>query len=69
MEAERALHAALDRLDDDKRLVLVLADIEELTAPEIAELTGTPLNTVYTRLRRARIEFNAAMAAQRRRSP
>ena len=68
-EAERALHAALDRLDDDKRLVLVLADIEELTAPEIAELTGTPLNTVYTRLRRARAEFNAALGAQRRRSP
>jgi RNA polymerase sigma-70 factor (ECF subfamily) len=68
-DQERALHALLDQLDDAKRLVLILADIEELTAPEIAELTGTPLNTVYTRLRRARREFSAALAAQQRRSP
>jgi DNA-directed RNA polymerase specialized sigma24 family protein len=34
--------------------MLILSDLEELTAPEIAELTGTPLDTVYTRLRRAR---------------
>lgn len=53
-QAARRLHALLDGLDDEKRAVLILADLEDLTAPEIAELTGTPLNTVYTRLRRAR---------------
>jgi RNA polymerase sigma-70 factor (ECF subfamily) len=55
----------LDALDDDKRAVLVLADIEEMTAPEIAVVTGAPLNTVYTRLRRARIEFSQALRARR----
>lgn len=55
----------LDALDDDKRAVLVLADIEEMTAPEIAVVTGAPLNTVYTRLRRARIEFSHALRARR----
>jgi RNA polymerase sigma-70 factor (ECF subfamily) len=54
------LQTLLDGLDEEKRVVLMLADLEELTVPEIAELTGTPLNTVYTRLRRAR----AALAAQ-----
>jgi RNA polymerase sigma-70 factor (ECF subfamily) len=53
-QSARRLHALLERLDDDKRAVLILADLEDMTAPEIAELTGAPLNTVYTRLRRAR---------------
>jgi RNA polymerase sigma-70 factor, ECF subfamily len=56
----------LDGLTDDKRAVLVLADIEEMTAPEIAVITGTRLNTVYTRLRRARSELSHALRARRR---
>jgi RNA polymerase sigma-70 factor (ECF subfamily) len=69
-EAERRETLALvadllDALDDDKRAVLVLADIEEMTAPEIAVVTGAPLNTVYTRLRRARIEFSHALQVRR----
>jgi RNA polymerase sigma-70 factor, ECF subfamily len=55
----------LDGLDDDKRAVLVLADIEEMTAPEIAVITGTRLNTVYTRLRRARSELSQALRSRR----
>lgn len=67
-DAVRELEAMLDRLDDDQRVVLVLSDIEELTAPEITELTGTPLSTVYTRLRRARIALSNALALRKRRS-
>jgi RNA polymerase sigma-70 factor, ECF subfamily len=59
----------LDGLDDDKRAVVVLADIEEMTAPEIAAATGTPLNTVYTRLRRARLELSRALRAIRKSGP
>jgi RNA polymerase sigma-70 factor (ECF subfamily) len=66
-DALRVVSELLDQLDDDKRIVLVLAEIEELTAPEIAALTGAPLNTVYTRLRRARIAFEQALAARRSR--
>jgi RNA polymerase sigma-70 factor (ECF subfamily) len=47
----------------------MLADIEELTVPEIAELTQTPVNTVYTRLRRAREDFQRAWSLSRRRGP
>jgi RNA polymerase sigma-70 factor (ECF subfamily) len=52
------LNRLLDGLDDEKREVLVLAEIEQMTAPEIAEVTGANLNTVYWRLRAARQEFD-----------
>lgn len=57
----RALHDALDALDDEKRALIVLAELEEQTVPQIAALTGTSVNTVYTRLRRARLELQAAL--------
>ena len=65
-EALRVLSELLDQLDDDKRIVLVLTEIEGMTAPEIAEATGTELNTIYTRLRRARLQLNHAMAARQK---
>ena len=55
-EAVRLLDALLTELDEDKREVLVLAHLEELTVPEIAELLGANVNTVYARLRAARRE-------------
>jgi RNA polymerase sigma-70 factor (ECF subfamily) len=55
----------LNGLDDEKRAVVVLADIEEMTAPEIAVVTGAPLNTVYTRLRRARTQLSEALRKRR----
>ena len=56
--ARRALRA----LDADKREVFVLGCVEQRSAPEIAELTGVPLNTVYSRLRAARRAFAAEVA-------
>lgn len=53
---------ALACLDDGKREVFVLAMIEQCSAPEIAAITGLPLNTVYSRLRAARGVFEAAVA-------
>jgi RNA polymerase sigma-70 factor (ECF subfamily) len=52
----------LDTLDEDKRAVFFLADIEGLTAPEIGAALGVNLNTIYARLRAARIRFQAARA-------
>ena len=63
----QAVSRVLDRLDDNKRVVLILADMEELSVPEIAELIQVPINTVYTRLRRARSEFSSAWASAQRR--
>jgi len=64
-EARRVLHALLAGLDDDKRAVFVLAELEQMSAPEIAEATGLKLNTVYSRLRLARIAFTRAIARHR----
>jgi RNA polymerase sigma-70 factor (ECF subfamily) len=63
-QAERLSLArrALEALDADKREAFVLACIEQRSAPEIAELTGVPLNTVYSRLRAARGLFTAEIA-------
>ena len=59
------LSRALDRLSDEQRVVLVLTEIEGMTAPEISAATGVSLNTVYTRLRRARIAVDEALTALR----
>jgi len=60
-EARALLHRFLDGLDDEKREVFVLAELEQLSAPEIAEATETNLNTVYSRLRAARQLFEKAV--------
>jgi RNA polymerase sigma-70 factor (ECF subfamily) len=46
--------AALDELPEDYRVMIVLADIEELSYKEIAEAVGVPIGTVMSRLHRAR---------------
>jgi RNA polymerase sigma-70 factor (ECF subfamily) len=59
-EAARLLQRWLDQLDDEKREVFVLAELEQMTAKEIAEVTGTNKSTIYSRLRSARLEFERA---------
>lgn len=61
-EAVRVLHALLDQLDDDRRAVFVMMELEQMSAPEVTEALGIPLNTVYSRLRLARRDFEAALA-------
>ena len=51
------LMAALDRLDDDRRAVLVLHAIEEIPIPEVARVLEIPEGTAYTRLRAGRAEL------------
>lgn len=57
-------HAALETLSDEQREVFVLARVEQMSAPEIAEVVGIPLNTVYSRLRAARLAFEAEVTRQ-----
>lgn len=56
-----ALAKAIDALEPDRRDVFVLAEIEGLSAPEIAAALGCKLNTVYSRLHRARASIARAM--------
>jgi RNA polymerase sigma-70 factor, ECF subfamily len=66
-QATRLLDRLLEELDDDKRAVLILAELEQMSAPEIAAALELPLNTVYSRLRLAREQFAAAAARSRAR--
>lgn len=67
-EAAAVVDRCLDALDPDRRAVFVLAELEGLSAPEIAEALGVKLNTVYSRLRSARARFEAALARDRARA-
>lgn len=58
----RDLEVLLDRLSDERRAVLVMHELEGLTAPEMATVLGIPLNTVYSRIRLARADFERAVA-------
>ena len=60
-QAARLVHALLEAVPEDRREVFVLAELEQMTAPEIADAMGIPINTVYSRLRVARKEFDAAV--------
>jgi RNA polymerase sigma-70 factor (ECF subfamily) len=59
-DAQRTLLLLLEQLDDDRKAVYVLAELEGLTAVEIAEGLGVNVNTVYTRLRTARLALREA---------
>jgi len=66
-EAVRLLHALLDELDDEKREVFVMAELEQMPMPEIAVALGLNVNTSHARLRAARQDFEQALARHRAR--
>ncbi len=71
-EAVRELYAVLACMKEERREVLVLSELEELTAPEIARALDVNVNTVSFRLRTARKEFERVLfrrRAQGARSP
>ena len=61
-EALSRLDSALASVDLGRRAVLVLHEIEEMTAREIGQVLGIPLNTVYSRLRVGRMELEQTLA-------
>jgi RNA polymerase sigma-70 factor (ECF subfamily) len=58
-----ALQRLLDKLDDDKRAVFVLAELHGETVVSIASGLGIPVDTAYSRLRAARLAFRKAAEA------
>lgn len=66
-EGRKLLYALLDELDDDKREVFVLAQLEEMTGPEIAAALEMPLSSVYSRIEAAQKAFDRALKRQRAR--
>jgi RNA polymerase sigma-70 factor (ECF subfamily) len=55
---------AIDALSIDFRMVVILADIQEFTYKEIAEILDVPVGTVMSRLFRGRKQLQKALLAQ-----
>jgi RNA polymerase sigma-70 factor (ECF subfamily) len=72
LERRRALvllDEALDQLDDAKRAVFVLFELEQLPMVEVAEAAGCPLQTAYSRLHAARKIVEASLARAHKAGP
>ncbi len=59
-QATAAVAQFLSSLDEDKKAVFIMSEIEGMTAPEISRTLGIKLNTVYSRIRIARNRFSEA---------
>jgi RNA polymerase sigma-70 factor (ECF subfamily) len=60
-ELNGVIRAALARLDEDKRLVFVLKELQHLSYKEISEITGASVPKLKTDLHRAKIEMRRAL--------
>jgi RNA polymerase sigma-70 factor (ECF subfamily) len=60
-EAARLLDRMLDAIPEERRNVFVLMELEGFSAPEVAAALSIPVNTVYSRLRLARADFERAV--------
>jgi RNA polymerase sigma-70 factor (ECF subfamily) len=56
-EAAARVLSILAELDEDKRVVFALVELEQLPVPEVARMLDIKLNTAYSRLRLARKAF------------
>ncbi len=63
-QAAITVMALLENLDEDKRVVFALVELEQLSVPEVARMLDLNLNTTYSRLRLARAAFEAAARAR-----
>ena len=64
-EEEVAIRQALERLAPDEREVLMLREYEQLSYAEIAALQRVPINTVRSRLFRARLALKELLVSPR----
>jgi len=63
-ELKRALHQAIQKLPNKYRVVLVLRDMEELTAKEVGTIMGLNERAVKSRLHRARLFVRRELSAR-----
>lgn len=61
-EVGRELERAIDELEASQREVLLLRDVEGLTAPEVAKVLGLRVDAVKSRLHRARVAVRERLA-------
>jgi RNA polymerase sigma-70 factor (ECF subfamily) len=56
-ERARLVDCLLDQLEDEPRMLIVLAELEQWTIPDIAQHLGCDVKVVYSKLRNARRNF------------
>ena len=61
-QKQRMLHLILTKMNEDRRATFVLFEIDGVSGEDIAHLQGVPVNTVWSRLHKARKEFLALAA-------
>ena len=66
MQAHRIAYEILEKLAPKKREVFILAEFEDLTCEEIAQLVGAKTETVWSRLHYARQEFSKRLENRQR---
>ena len=59
VEALRIMDDVLAAMDDERRALFIMVELEQIAVPEAAQVLGLKLNTAYSRLRLAREDFNA----------
>lgn len=60
-QRSRLVAAALDRINPEHRVVLVLRDVQGLEYEQVAEVLGVPMGTIKSRLFRARAALRQAI--------
>jgi RNA polymerase sigma-70 factor, ECF subfamily len=68
-QSTQLLYAALDRLREKYRPILILFELEGLSGEQIAELTGLQIATVWARLSRGRAQLVRELQRVERRTP
>jgi RNA polymerase sigma-70 factor (ECF subfamily) len=61
LEALRVMDAILAEMDEERRVLFILVELEQIAVPEAAQVLGLKLNTAYSRLRLAREDFGASV--------
>ena len=56
------IQAAFDKLSDEHRTVVYLADVEQFSYKEISQILGIPLGTVMSRLHRGRSQLREELS-------
>ena len=67
-EASRLINELLECLEEERRVVFVMAELEQMTPAEIAEALEVDAKVVYARLRGARADFEEAASRLRKRA-
>jgi RNA polymerase sigma-70 factor (ECF subfamily) len=56
-DEQRSMDRVLQQLPDQYREILILREVEDMDYREIAQVIGSPIGTVMSRLARARAAF------------